>query len=147
MTLRLYSPAASQLAALEIPDCGCAALELRRRRLLGLPLDAFIAPCEHILGRDHTLTLDQWAALLEMSSPGEYLEPPPCRRDSRVQSQQARVAVLTRRHASGESLWHDRDQLPERADCIRREIVVGRNGSVSETGLEIFRADPPRKAA
>jgi hypothetical protein len=114
------------LAALEPPDCDCDPP--------GEDEDA--EPCPHGCGRDHAMTLGNWALLLRQVFPSDYAEPPPPRRGALVLSAEARVAVYAARHKAGLGLYHPAD-LWRHDDDARAGVAAGRgrNGAQFERGL------------
>jgi len=104
-------------------------------------------PCEHVLARDHTLTLEEWAILLlasnnarfhPRSNPDTFADMPKAPRPAQVIRRQARVALREWR-CGRFALWHPDDLDQRQVDGLEMEGDTKRNGRLCEETRLIVR--------
>lgn len=93
-------------------------------------------PCQHVLARDHDLTIEEWAELLLGVHYNEHADRPPPPKWELTIRRSARVTLLRIRWRDGYGLWHPGDLEQSQADDVSTKSAKTANGRVpKELGL------------
>lgn len=144
---------------LEVPenDCNCPPRKPTRRSPFG-------DPCEHLLAKDHNLTVEEWSILVSRGYPEEWITEEDYRRDisgeperwqdvwfsprqpkspsrDTVPGSASRAELYEWRFQNNYALWHPDDITMSEIDHIGTRIRTLPNGRIESLGLYWIGAD------